>query len=753
MGFTPWGSASFHPDCGRAQHDCSHPPESPKTLRSTERHRTFDAADTQVFFASMTKRSRLLTILASTSVLAIAACGGGAGRPDAKSGTKDDPNAEKHESIGQLAAEQGGLAALGGAGNREESTGTEVAFAGPLRAESLSKQSAPKLDGVLKEWHARSPAKETISGSTSGLSLDVAVQAGDDTLWVAAEIADSKLTRSGRYGENEDHVTLTIAFPSGRGALAAYEIGFWPGTPGSAPGAVKWTAGPNAGQKVAGARLVENDVKGGVTFEATIPWSSFPEAQTTRVGMRAAFRYHDGDGSRVSGVLATGRGSVERPGDLPALPIPAEQAVLEGLLEQKGLAGTKPKIDVYADVAGDDRKERISVFGRFFTICGPGYRKGHQFFWREVAGEIVSLETSSVTGRGKSDLVVRRRVTQGSSAHEILEVWSIPSGEEPSTIFAHQIAIASSDGRKRVSNAARLSAKQIEVSTEPAVGWDARTFNETIAGDVEPLLLPWGTIKSKTFKLEGGKFAKASEVAQAATAGPPSAPKGGEKQEPLPRDVPTPAVQKGSDLGKQVLEAYMKDASIPAGTKPRFDLEVNVDGDAKPERVALFGRDIVVLGPSFKGGTGYARMSLTQFADDKDIAELTARDLDGNGSAELIVRGARHAKSPAGDTIDIDGLFVYQVKAGNIARVFAIETGREMGSKRVQGLVQFVPAKAGRGFDIDARPGTAKGWTKESYPWPQDQPGTGPVEPLLLPWGDVKNVRYSWNGSAFTTTP
>src|SRR5262249_6861319 len=150
--------------------------------------------------------------------------------------------------------------------------------------------------------------------------------------------------------------------------------------------AVKWTAGPNAGHPVTSAKLVENDVKGGVTFEATVPWSSFPDA--IRVGMRAAFRYHDGDGSTVTGVLGTGIGSVDTPTDLPALPIAAEQAVVEGLLEQKGLAGTKPKIDVYADVAGDDRKERISVFGRFFTICGPGYRKGHQFFWREVAGDI-----------------------------------------------------------------------------------------------------------------------------------------------------------------------------------------------------------------------------------------------------------------------------------------------------------------------------------------------------------------------------
>ncbi|MBX3213957.1 MAG: hypothetical protein KF850_18120 [Labilithrix sp.] len=679
---------------------------------------------------------------------ALAACGGGAGgKGETKAPAEGGGASSEHESIGALAAEQGGLAALGGAGNREQSTGTEVAFAGPLRVETVSKKTPPKLDGVLKEWHARSPAKETLSGKTDGLGLDVAVQASDDALWIAAEIADAKLARSTKYGDADDHVTLTIAFPSSRGELAAYEIGLWPGTPGSAPGAVKWTAGPKSGQKVAGARIVENDVKGGVTLEASVPWSSFPEARTARVGMRAAFRYHDGDGSSVAGVLGTGAGGVERPGDLPALPIAAEHAVAEGLLEQRGLSGTKPKIDVFADVAGDEHKERISVFGRFFTICGPKYRKGEQFFWREVAGDIVSLETTQATGRGKDDLLVRRRVTQGGSTHDILEVWSIPSGEEPTTIFAHQIAITSSDGKRRVSNAARVSSKEIEVATEPAVGWDASSFAETIAGDIEPLLLPWGTIKSKTFKLEGGKFAKASEVAQAGTAGPAAG------AAPLPKDVPTPAVQKGSNLGQRVLEAFMKDAGIAPGTKPRFDLEVHVDGDTKPERVVLFGRDIVVFGPSFKGGTGYARMSLSQLAEERDVGELTARDLDGDGAAELIVRGTRHVKSPDGDAIDIDGLFIYQVKGGNVGRVFSVETGREMAGKRVQGLVQFVPAKGGKGFDIDVRPGAAKGWTKDSYPWPQDRPGAGPIEPLLLPWGDLKNVRYTWNGSAFAPAP
>jgi hypothetical protein len=470
-----------------------------------------------------------------------------------------------------------------------------------------------------------------------------------------------------------------------------------------------------------------------------------------RVGLRAALRYHDGDGSSVRGVIGTGQGSAAHPGDLPPLPTAAEQAVVDGLLAQKNLAGTAPKIDVFADVAGDERKERISVFGKFFTICGPGYRGGRQFFWREVGGELASFETRELTGRGKDDMIVRRRVASGGITHETLEVWTIAAGDEPTTIFAHEIAIVDGPGKRRVTNAVHVSAKEIDVSVEPAVGWDASSFREAPAGE-EGILVPWGTIRSRTFKLEKGKFVKSGEVAQAGTAASAApatttttAPAGAST-----RDLPTPAVGKSTDLGRQVMDLYFKDQGIAPGTKPRFDIEVHVDGDGRPERVALVGRDIVVLGPGFKSGTGYARMSLTQFADDKDVSELTARDVTGDGAAELVVRGVRHVTTPAGDKVSVEALFIYQVKSAAIARVFSVETGREQSGKRIQGLVQFVPSKSGKGFDVDVRPGVARGWTEKTYPWPQDKPGAA-IEPLLLPWGGIPSLRYTWNGTQFAT--
>ncbi len=689
-------------------------------------------------------------------ILGVAACGGAPAPKSADSANAGGAVAkvEKTPSIAEAAAAQGGIAALGGAGNREEgATGVEVAMGGALHAEEVTRQSPVKLDGVLKEWHPRSTAGETIAGKTDGLSLAVAVQYDAATLYVAAEVTDPKLARTSRHEANDDYVSMILAFPAGRGGLKAYEVGLFAGKPGESAGAVKWTAGPNAGKEIAGARIVETDTKGGFAFEAAIPWATFAEARTMRVGLRAAFRYHDGDGTQIRGVLATGPGSVDKPGDLLALPTAPEHAVVAGLLESKGLGAQAPHIDVFADVAGDERKERISVFGRFFTICGPGYRGGHQFFWREVAGELTSFEARELTGRGKDDMIVRRRVSSGGIAHEVIEVWSIPSGDEPTTAFAHEIAVVDGPGNRRVANAVRVSPKEIEVSVEPALGWDAATFREPTAAE-ESVLVPWGTVRSRTFRFEKGKFAKASEVSQPGTVAPGANASTNGPAADTPsstRDLPTPPVKtKGSDLSKLVLEAYLRDQGVAAGTKPRFDLEVHVDGDTRPERVALIGRDIVVLGPGFKGGTGYSRMSLTQFADDKDVSELTARDLTGDGAAEIVVRGTRRVTTPAGERVDVEAMFIYQVRSGNLSRVFAIETGRELSGKRVQGLVQLIPAKGGKTFDVDVRPGIARGWTDKTYPWPQEKSG-GAIEPLLLPWGGVAGVRYTWNGSQFVS--
>src|SRR5689334_22621902 len=98
---------------------------------------------------------RMKDVFYMVALLTAVACGGGSGSgASARSpGSGSKAGGEPHESIGDAAAAQGGLAALGGAGNREDggSTGVEVAMGAALRAEEVDRKNPVKLDGVLKE--------------------------------------------------------------------------------------------------------------------------------------------------------------------------------------------------------------------------------------------------------------------------------------------------------------------------------------------------------------------------------------------------------------------------------------------------------------------------------------------------------------------------------------------------------------------------------------------------------------------------
>ena len=237
-----------------------------------------------------------------------------------------------------------------------------------------------------------------------------------------------------------------------------------------------------------------------------------------------------------------------------------------------------------------------------------------------------------------------------------------------------------------MTNAVHLANKEIEVTYDPAVGWDATSYKQPRASDTEPVILPWGQVKSQTFKFDGTKFAKASEVAQQACCrrrpgDPDHAGAALDHARPRSRratDAPcsTPAAISPSSSSRTTAPIAARSEVRPQASTS----QVHVDGDPRPERVVLLvGRDIVVFGPGFKGGNAYAYITLSQFADAGDIEEMTARDLTGDGAADLVVRGVRHVSAQGAGTIDMHVMFVYQLKNEVITRVFGIETARAPG--------------------------------------------------------------------------
>ncbi len=619
-----------------------------------------------------------------------------------------------------------------------------------LRLEALDRKSPVKLDGVLSEWSAMAKATVVVQGTTKA-SLKVALQYDETKLYVGGEVIDPS------FVAGKDYVSLILAVPKpgDGGAYASYDLALFAGKPGESAGSVRY----GRHGTVPGAKIVEAPTEDGYSFEAIVPYGAIPEMRSTRVGVHGVAAYVNRDG-----VVATGPGDAQRPAAMAWVPSEPELAMIEQLLAPKGLTKIAPAAEIVADLTGDGVRERIAVFEHYLTICGPSYLGGTAFFYRDLVGELLKLEVRDVSGRGRGDVVVRRRQSAGDGTREYIEVISaLSANQEPQVTFAHEIGIRQSD--RHVDNAVHLSRGQIEVSTEPPTGWAAATYDEPVATDVEPILLPWGGVRSQVFRFDGSRFARAKEVTQAIHGGaPPATTERGQEDEgqdrgPVgespsravfvrPAEPPTPKVARGGDLSAQVLEQYRKDRAISSGSAPKADLMVQVTGDSRPERVLLFGRDIVVFGPGFKDGTGYTFLTLQQFADASDIREMSARDLTGSGAADLVVRGVRR-QSTGKSSVEVEMMFVYEVKDDAIARVFGIETAREHKGKRVQGLVQFVPAPGGKSFDILSAPGRATGWNAKTYPWAQDQPGDGNLEPLLLPWGGISSVRYTWNGSQF----
>lgn len=611
-----------------------------------------------------------------------------------------------------------------------------------LHADLLAPK-AIKLDGLPKEWpSALAPLSRTVKGKVGKADLEAraAIAYDNTTIYIAADVTDDVL-RAGA-----DHIALVIGFPGG----ASQELLLYPGDPGKSPGAAK----TGDGKAIPGAKVIEAPRAGGYSLEASVPWSALPQATTVRIGLRAALFARDADGSTtIEGVVGSSTSSAYA--DLPALTMEPEQALSEGLLREKGLRGS-PRYHFLADVAGDAMKERVLVYDRYLVVLGPTFRKGSEYYWSDLGVDVAGgmlpfMDVRDLTGDGQAELIVRKRVGSGSKWRELLQVMNFGKSEVPNVVFQHEVGISTDAGS--VVNELAITEEGgkgvLKISTGTAKGLNAGNYKEATESAFDPLLLPWGTIKSQTYKHSGSAFVKVAEETQAPTAAP--AAKGGAQVSAAASGPDTsfkpPPAPSAAELMDQVYDLYKKDRKVTG--KARFDASVDVTGDKTPERVLLHGRDIVVFGKAFKRGTGYSTLTM-QFASANDILGMTAKDLTGDGKAEIIVKGELHSAAPAdagGGTVDRQIVLVFQVNGDVIKRLFAAEIARSIGKNRIEGVFRLV--EEGGLAVIQLAPGKAIEWTEKTYPYNQDTGPIAGVEPLLLPWGGAKPLRYKWNGSTF----
>jgi len=623
--------------------------------------------------------------------------------------------------------------------------GGRMIVAEPMEGEKV------RIDGDLREWpNKMTELGDTLAGS-GGSDPRAATTVGYDeqNLYVVLKIFDKQIVRSAAAGASEDHATLSLAFPRGR-EFNTYELDLYPGNPGKVAGVVKLK-----GATISSAKIVEAPSQGGLHVEAQIPWSAFPDAAKLRVGMRAAVSYTDADGSgSISGVISTAAGRSGKA--LPPFLLEAEEGLESQLLKPKNLVN--PSREAFGNVWGDGMFERIAVFGSSLAIVGPHYRDGKEFYFADLGvkdGSMVTrLSLVDFDGDGRDEIVIQKRLGASDKYREIVTVTKVGNDGTPFQAFAHEVAIKTADGK--IENRVSLKNNTLEVAQGESDGFDPATYSEVTPSDMNSALLPWESVGSRTFKWVGKGFEQAEQT--------PFTPKGGSsaKSEKTPKKAakarvaasdepaapPPPRAPTSDELLDRVYALYRKDRGVGGG-KPSFDFVTDVAGDRGPERVLVHGKDLVVFGKGFRQGLSYAFISVG-VTDPKDILDVTARDVTGDGKAEIVVRAVLHAKASkalGGDMVERRALMIYGIKEEALARVFAAETSRAVGDNQVLGAVAFEPGK--RGLDIELRPARALGWTEKSYPFPPDTTTAGGLEPLLLPWGDAGKRRYHWDGSAY----
>ncbi len=631
--------------------------------------------------------------------------------------------------------------------------GGRMITAEPMEGEQV------RIDGDLREWpNKMSELGDTLSGSGGG-DPRAAVTVGYDeaNLYVVLKIIDKHIVRTAAAGPNEDHATLLIAFPHGRD-FNTYELELYPGNPGKVAGVVKLKGVP-----VSGAKIVEAPSEGGLHVEAQIPWSAFADAAKVRVGLRAAVTYTDADSSSsISGIIGTAQGRAGRA--LPPLLLESEEGLESQLLRPKNIVNASR--EAYGNVSGDGMYERVAVFGDSLAIVGPHYRGGKEFYFADLgvkdASMVTHLELVDFDGDGKAEIVVQKRIGTPDKYREIVTVTKVGTDDTPFQAFAQEVGIKTVDGK--IENRVSFKDGAIEVSQGESEGFEPATYAEVTPSDMGSALLPWETVGSRTFKWTGKGFEQSAETPftpsplrasrsesgstrRVAPKGKKGRKSGARVKSDEPPAPPAPRAPTSDELLDRVYALYRKDRN--ATGKPSFDFVTDVAGDRGPERVLVHGKDLVVFGKGFRNGLSYAFITIGA-SDPKDIVDVTARDLTGDGKAEIIVRAVLHAKASkalGGDIVERRALMIYGVKDDTIVRVFAAETSRAVGDKVVLGAVAFEPVK--RGMDIELRPARALGWTEQSYPFPADTTAAGGLEPLLLPWGDAGKRSYHWNGSAY----
>lgn len=602
-----------------------------------------------------------------------------------------------------------------------------------------------RVDGDVGEWRG---ARFAELGDAQGSSLQYALGYDASALYVAARVHDDELVRSARPGTREDAIVLTLAMPRGGGRHVRSEVWLFAGEMGRSRASASVAAAGAKPARDAAIQVVEGPLEDGAGYvvEARVPWKSVAHGAEHQLG-RGAIALHDVDGkvgARAHVVSSSKKRSARA---LPPLSVQggANGALLD-FLRDKGIPPTAVRHDLYGDVFGDGRLERVVLAGSFAVVVGPDIQGGGGFHYMDLpvmgAGDVVAAALRALRGTGKAQLTVRLKQQNGLGKREIFQVWALDT-PQARRIFALELAKQTADG----SVAARMTIGKPKGGKPPAIdvrigeadGLGPDNFRDRSVSGVEPILLPWGPVARRVYRWDGSRFAIEREEDNA-DAHTPRSVQAAKPARPADDGAARIATHKKPPGMDQLVAAFRRAQGIPDADAPRFVRHVNVAEDARHESLMLFGAHLLVVGEGYRGGSGYFYFQLP-VQDAADIQRLFTGDVTGDGRREVFVRHEQRI----GD-VQREILLGYTFgDDGGMQQILAVEVRRARGDDAIGNVVELVPQRGHWALRIE--PGRARGWDRDSYPFVADA-GDG-YGALLLPWSDT-TARYRYRDGRLT---
>lgn len=595
------------------------------------------------------------------------------------------------------------------------------ARAEPLRIDRSAEKM--RVDGALREWRG-AHFKELGSGDDARIRF--ALASADGGLYVGVEIYDELLVT----GDRGDTVVLSLAMPRDKGVHAS-EVSLHPGRGQERARALLALDGgaPRAETRIP---VVEGPLARGQGYvvEAFIPWGAVPGSERWQEG-RAVLRFVDVDGKNDSTTL---RSATEtRPAELPKIALGVGQEDLLGsFLNDHDLVGIAPRHDWRENVSGDERPERVVLIGQYVVVFGPGFKDGASYSYHILPFPpdrgLKSAALSDLNGDGRRELIVSGRQQNDLGARE---AWLVLRLDELGLAQLFGIELSKEVKGGLIENTLTLvpargkTPPRFEQKVGRAIGLDATTFREQPASDLQPVLLPWGEVTSRTFGWDGKSYTLLEEKKRPAT------------NAPMPAPTTTIVQPVASDDRGALIAAFKEQQGLPASAQPTQSLRANVLGGSAHEQLDVFGRVLLFTGPDVGGGSSFVSYG-APVNDAKDLLEVRASDVTSDGQAEILLR----VRQPLGgaNNAERELLIVLRGDAqGRFTRILAAEIARRMDARSIENQLEL------QGGALSIKPGKARGWAQDSYPFRDE--ASGGAARLLLPWLD-KTIRYRYSGGA-----